>query len=54
MNQNYVGIKIHRVYVEKIDALVKRGLYSSRAEVVRAALRLLFDELRQKDCLVRL
>ncbi len=39
-----VSISIDTAYSEKIDALIKAKVFKSRAEVVRAALRELFEK----------
>jgi len=41
----YVNVKIPEVYARAIDRLVKTGVFSSRAEVVREALRRLLEQM---------
>lgn len=42
----YVNVKIPiKFYGEKIDQLVEEGRYSSRADAVKEALRILFKEI---------
>ena len=43
----YVNVKIPEYYAKKIDELVAEGIYSSRAEVVRAALKELFEKIQE-------
>jgi len=43
----YVNVKIPEVYAREIDRLVKTGAFSSRAEVVREALRRLLEQMKR-------
>jgi len=40
----HLGIKITRALDEKVDAAVNRGDYATKSELVRAALRQLFEK----------
>lgn len=45
---DYVNVKIPKIYAKQIDPFVDAGVYSSRAEMVKAALSDLLDKLREK------
>jgi len=42
---DYINVKLPGFYAKKIDVLVESGRFSSRAEVVREALRILFRQV---------
>ena len=47
-----VTVKIPRMYSEMLDELVRRGVFRSRSEAVRYALRLLMKEMRARRAVV--
>lgn len=45
----YVNVKIAETYAKQIDPYVDCGVYSSRAEVVRVALKDLLEKLQTHE-----
>jgi len=43
LKMHIISVKMPRSYIDALDGLVRRGLYSSRSEAVRAAVRLLLS-----------
>lgn len=49
MSEEYVNIKLSSFFAEKMDKLVEEGQFTSRADVVREALTLLFKSLEEEE-----
>jgi len=47
-SDGYIRVVVPEEMIEKVDELVERGLYRSRAEVVRDALRRYFERLKEE------
>ena len=45
----YIRVVVPQELIQKVDELVDRGLYRSRAEVVRDALRRFFERLEKES-----
>jgi len=46
---DYINVKIPEYYAREIDSLIEQGIFSSRAEVVRVALRQLLKQIKKDD-----
>jgi len=44
---DYINVKIPGAYAKAIDGLIREGVFSSRAEVVREALRRLLEQMKR-------
>jgi Arc/MetJ-type ribon-helix-helix transcriptional regulator len=44
----YFNVKLSSFYIEKIDELVEAGQFTSRADAVREALRILFRTIEEE------
>ena len=41
-------IRLSKIYIDLMDKMVKKGVYGSKSEIIREALRLLFEKYGEK------
>lgn len=46
--QESLTIRLSRLYLDAMDRMIERGLYGSKSEIVREALRLFFEKYGEK------
>ena len=42
-------IRLSKIYIDLMDKMVKKGVYGSKSEIIREALRLLFEKYGEKN-----
>jgi len=46
--QESLTIRLSRLYLDAVERMIERGLYSSKSEMVRESLRLFFEKYGEK------
>ena len=46
--QESLTIRLSKLYLEAMDRMIERGLYGSKSEIIRDALRLFFEKYGEK------
>ena len=46
--QESLTIRLSRLYLDAMDRMIKKGLYGSKSEIVREALRLFFEKYGER------
>ena len=46
--QESLTIRLSKLYLEAMDRMIERGLYASKSEIIREALRLFFEKYGEK------
>ena len=41
-------VRLSRLYLDAMDGMIKKGLYGSKSEIIREALRLFFEKYGEK------
>jgi len=46
--QESLTVRLSRLYLDAMDRMIERGLYGSKSEIIREALRLFFEKYGEK------
>ena len=46
--QESLTIRLSKLYLEAMDRMIEKGLYGSKSEIIREALRLFFEKYGEK------